>query len=76
MLGDTIFFQANDGVSGLELWKSDGTPGGTSRVKDIRAGSPSSLLSVPMLAAGGRMYFVANDVVAGQELWQSDGTDT
>jgi ELWxxDGT repeat protein len=35
-----IFFIANDGSTGYELWKSDGTPGGTVLVKDIRPGPP------------------------------------
>jgi ELWxxDGT repeat protein len=33
---------ATDGVSGTELWKSDGTAAGTVLVKDIRAGSAAS----------------------------------
>ncbi|MCB0845086.1 MAG: hypothetical protein KDE26_17680, partial [Bacteroidetes bacterium] len=31
----TLFFQANDGGNGEELWKSDGTYDGTVMVKDI-----------------------------------------
>jgi ELWxxDGT repeat protein len=38
----TLYFTANDGTSGYELWKSDGTEAGALRVKDIRSGAPSS----------------------------------
>ncbi len=38
-VGNTLFFNANDGVNGPELWKSDGTAAGTVLVKDIRTGS-------------------------------------
>jgi ELWxxDGT repeat protein len=31
----TLFFVANDGQKGVELWKSDGTESGTDIVKDI-----------------------------------------
>src|SRR5262249_61137988 len=39
----TLFFLANDGVSGRELWKSDGTAAGTVLAKDINPGAASGL---------------------------------
>ncbi len=73
-VGGTLFFVANDGT-GAELWKSDGTPDGTNRVKDIRIGStgsdPTNLVGV-----GGRLFFTANDGLHGNELWTSDGTES
>jgi ELWxxDGT repeat protein len=38
-LRSVSFFLANDGVHGMELWKTDGTPGGTAMVKDINPGA-------------------------------------
>ena len=35
-VGTTVYFVANDGISGNELWKSDGTAGGTVMVKRQR----------------------------------------
>jgi ELWxxDGT repeat protein len=71
--GGTLFFVAAEVGSGAELWKSDGTAGGTQLVKDINPGSAPSGVS-GLTVVGGNVYFRANDGVNGVELWRSDGT--
>ena len=73
-VGGTLFFAADDGTSGIELWKSDGTEGGTVRVKDIRSGAASSGPH-NLTAVGSTLYFAADDGTSGIELWKSDGTE-
>src|SRR5688500_3927349 len=38
-IGNTLYFSADDGASGRELWKTNGTPGSTLRVTDINPGA-------------------------------------
>ncbi|MHB0877961.1 MAG: ELWxxDGT repeat protein [Anaerolineae bacterium] len=72
-IGSTIYFSADDGSRGRELWKSDGSPSGTELVSDIR---PGPLASEPygFVAVGGTLFFTADDGTHGRELWKSDGT--
>ena len=72
-VGDIAFFAADDGTHGRELWKTDGTPEGTSLVKDINDGSGSSDPRV-LVEFNGELFFAADDGANGQELWTSDGT--
>jgi ELWxxDGT repeat protein len=69
----TLFFTANNGTSGAELWRSDGTSAGTRVASDIAAGFAGSD-PANLVAAGGTVYFTADDGVSGRELWKSDGT--
>ncbi len=70
---NALYFAANDGASGAELWKSDGTAAGTVRVKDIS--SPYGSSPSGFTVFNGMLYFRANDGDSGLELWTSDGTD-
>jgi ELWxxDGT repeat protein len=72
-VGGTLFFTANDGVHGSELWKTDGTAEGTVLVKDLRPGSAGSNLH-DLAEVEGVLFFTAEDGVHGRELWKSDGT--
>jgi ELWxxDGT repeat protein len=73
VLGDRLFFVGDDGEHGIELWSTDGTPGGTVLVRDIAPGEASARPSWLTVAAG-RLYFAATDDSSGIELWESDGT--
>ncbi|QGJ71362.1 Hypothetical protein PBC10988_30670 [Planctomycetales bacterium 10988] len=73
---DTLYFLADDGTHGVELWMTNGTSSGTSLVKDIRSGSGSVVGPNKELltAVNDTLYFLANDGTHGYELWKSDSS--
>jgi ELWxxDGT repeat protein len=72
-VGGALFFQADDGVNGRELWTSDGTTAGTQLVKDINPG-PDDSFPASLADVGGELFFSALDPTVGRELWKSNGT--
>lgn len=74
ILNNIMYFSANDGMHGAELWRSDGTAAGTSLVKDIEPGITSSS-PTEIIVAGGKLYFATkNTATFSSGLWVSDGT--
>jgi ELWxxDGT repeat protein len=72
-----LFFNAEDGVNGSELWKSDGTMAGTVLVKvtDFRGPGTATDGARNIAYANGILYFTTRDDVASvRTLWKSDGT--
>lgn len=70
-----LYFAANDGQNGMELWTSDGTTAGTSLLKDILIGSASSSPE-HLKVCGDKFYFIAKDPqnTSRKALYVSDGT--
>src|SRR3954463_15061133 len=71
-VGGTLFFTADDGVNGRELWKSDGTSSGTTMVQDINTASGVGSDPGELEGVGGTLFLSADDG-NGAELWKSDG---
>ena len=67
-VGGTLFFRADDSANGYELWRSDGTTGGTVLVADIRLGTESSRPAA-LTNVRGTLFFGADDGIHGIELW-------
>jgi large repetitive protein len=72
---DALFFAADNGAHGNELWRSDGTTAGTQLLADIHKGGPNAGSDPQwMLGEPDGLWFQATDDATGAELWRSDGT--
>lgn len=72
-----IFFRADDGINGLELWRTDGTAAGTVLVTDIFPGIDPSTPNFMTALDNNTVLFAAMDTVAnGIELWKATTTSS
>jgi len=67
-IGNTVYVRLN-----TSLFKSNGTPAGTTLVSN-QLGGENSYDQSPMLTLGNKLFFYAYNGVAPAELWSSDGT--
>lgn len=72
---EEVFFALDTPGLGRELWKSDGTPGGTELVKDINPGPAGSSPDLVGAALDDKIVFSAITADDDRELWVTDGTE-
>lgn len=75
-VGETFYFAADDGLTGTELWKTDGTQAGTVRIKDIYTGG-NTTSSNPHLffSYKDEVYFLARKQAGTlYQLYKTNGT--
>jgi ELWxxDGT repeat protein len=79
VLGKSIYFGGDDGTTGFELWKSDGTAAGTTLVKNLQpyisGTEPRSSLPQNFVTVDNRLFFITQPFAAQPELWITDGTE-
>ena len=77
-VGDKVYFLADDGIHGRELWATDGTASGTYMVMDINNKGDSSSLIKDLTEFNNKLYFLVGDtgepLFQNQGLWVSEGT--
>jgi len=73
-----LYFSADDGTTGPELWKTDGTPGNTSNVADIITGATGSDPLVEFFLVNNKILFEATngDNADETDLYAVDGNFT
>src|ERR1044071_4960332 len=59
-LGNLVLLALDDGIHGVELWSSNGTPAGTQLLLDIKPGPEGSDIN-QLTVLNGVAYFWAND---------------
>src|SRR5262249_44066502 len=72
--GGLLYFAADDGVHGVEIWRSDGTAAGTYLLKDIVPGS-GGIYGRFLAASNNQMLFAVNDGTHASEPVVPDGSD-
>ncbi|PWU01611.1 MAG: hypothetical protein C5B52_07060, partial [Bacteroidetes bacterium] len=66
---DSLFFAATDGTSGNEVYRTDGTSGGTTLEKDINPGPGDADPAFVFFSTNGKILFTATD---GDDLVNTD----
>ena len=72
--GGTLIFSAFNDDTGFELWKSDGSDGGTVILKDIVPG-PGRSDPRDLTVVDNNLFFTAFDASNTFALWKTDGTE-
>src|SRR6185295_659257 len=67
------YFIGHDPQHGEEIWRTDGTRGGTYRLIDLCPGTCGGEIEL-LSTVRGTLYFLGSDGEHGREVWGTDGT--
>ncbi|MCB9919332.1 MAG: hypothetical protein H6832_13095 [Planctomycetes bacterium] len=68
-----IFFSADDGVHGRELWRTSTTGSSVVLIKDVNPGLSSGMIVGTLVSTDTRLYFAGVTAAEGVEPWFSNG---
>jgi ELWxxDGT repeat protein len=71
--GGKLFFNADDGIHGRELWVEDRSGSGPALYRDLFPGSTGSD-PIPLVSFKDQLYFFKNEASAGHRLWFTNST--
>jgi ELWxxDGT repeat protein len=74
VLNNILYFSGKSTATGTELWRTDGTAGGTYMVKDINPGPESSFPTDRFIIQNNEIYFSAYTTTHGREIWKTNGS--
>jgi ELWxxDGT repeat protein len=74
ILNGKLIFKGFTPATGIEIFVTDGTPGGTTLISDIYPGTTGSIPDDEMAVLNGFVYFTASRPAEGRELWRTNGT--
>src|SRR5262249_44006949 len=70
VVGSELFFTAQSGASGRQIWKMDGTAANPQMVANV----PTLISASSLRAFNGALYFRGRTVAHGFELWKADSS--
>lgn len=72
-IGNTVFFLIKYTTLGYQLWKSDGTAGGTQLFLALQSAAAENSMA-DLTSVGDALFFTIKDPTNGYDAWVSDGT--